>query len=121
LSAWVEKRPIAWMQESSARRTGLWIRRSPVAATLAGCCIATLLIGGFATGYFADRARSEKELAAAIDRTIQSSNASLGELYIKLFKSEEGKKMSDREVLEEMLKATMSIPPHPIQQTPPSK
>ena len=121
LLAWLEKRPIAWMRESPARRTRLWVRRSPIAATLAACCVATLLVGGFTTGYFADRARVERELGTAIDRTNKSSTKSMEELYRKFYMTEEGKRMSETEKIDALFESLKDISPHPNQVPPPMK
>lgn len=118
LFAWLQKRPILWMKESPVRRTQLWIWRSPVAAVLAVCCVAALLIGGFTTGYFADRARSEKQLAAAVERTNQSTNKVIEDM-IKLLDSDEGKDLSNLEMFKAFDNAIKDVSPHPNMVSPP--
>lgn len=118
LLAWLEKRPILWMKESPTHRTRLWIRRSPVAAMLAVGCVATLVIGGFTTGYFAKLARSEKQFATAVDRTNQSANKVLEEM-IRALDPKNGNDVNTADLLKMMDAAIKEVEPHPNMVLPP--
>lgn len=120
LAAWLEKRPIAWMKDSLSYRVGLWIRRSPVAATFAACSIAVLLVGGFTTGFFANRASTATQYASATDRTLQTGNEVFTEFY-KLLDSPEGQKMTNDELMAALIALMNKVQPHPNRLQQPAK
>lgn len=113
LRAWLETRPIAWMREPLAVRAELWIRRSPSLAAMAICSLGLLLVGGFASGYFAHKATTSSQRAIALDQTIQGSNASIDTVY-KLIESKSGEDMTLDQMKEAVRKAVLKeVPLHP--------
>jgi hypothetical protein len=108
------------MKDSLSYRVRLWIRRSPVAATFAACSIAVLLVGGFTTGFFANRASTATQYASATDRTLQTGNDVFTEFY-KLLDSPEGQKMTNDELMAALIAFMNKVQPHPNRLQPPAK
>lgn len=100
LQSWLGGNPIPWMRESSAKRAGLWARRSPGTAVLAAACLLAVVAGGFASGYFAHRAQAEKARSAQLNHAIDTSKQGIKQFYERAFKpNADQKPMSNMEIL----------------------
>lgn len=71
LGRWLENRPLHWTEPSLAWRLRLWVRRRPVAASLAAACVITAASAGSALAFHLHReARMQREASLRAERMV---------------------------------------------------